>query len=257
MAKKSNTSIAPWILFLISTVLLSGGWLMKPFPLLIFFGFAPLFTIVDLTKPNDNFWTNIEFILLALFISFFAAHGFDTNFIIMAMVQAIVFSFTFLGYTFAHQNLGERLGKFTILFFWLGLEYIALKLPWRSNSIFLSEIFNLHISWTKWTTFTGYLGISLWILVVNLMVYLSLLKSGFNVYWLVAALVVLIAPIVYSHYFLLADGINHQQMISLYEGASGSATNYTKQGELVSRTGAWISVIILLLAFVKTQTKKK
>ncbi len=257
MAKKSNTSIAPWILFLISTALLSGGWLMKPFPLLIFFGFAMLFAIVDQVKQDDSFWTNIEFILLALFVSFFAAHGFDTRFIIIAMVQAIVFSFAFLGYTFAHQNLGERLGKFTILFFWLGLEYIALKLPWRSNVTFLSEVFNLHTSWTRWTTFTGYLGISLWILVVNLMVYLSLLKSGFNIYWLLAALAMLIAPVVYSYYFLLTNGINHQQMISLYGGASGSAINYAKQGELVSRTGAWISVVIMLLALVKTQTKKK
>jgi apolipoprotein N-acyltransferase len=257
MAKKNNTAIAPWILFLISAALLSGGWLMKPFPLLIFFGFAPLFAIVDQVKQDDNFWTNIEFILLALLASFFAAQHFDSNLIVIAMVQTIVFSFAYLGYAFAHQNLGERLGKFTILFFWLGLEYIALKLPWRSNFIFLSDVFELHASWTRWTIFTGYIGITLWILVVNLLVYLSILKSGFNLYWLVSAGIILIAPIVYSYYFLLHDGINHQQMISLYQGASGATSNYAKQGELVSRTGAWISVVILLLSFVKTQTKKK
>lgn len=256
MAKKNNTSIAPWVLFLISAAMLSGGWLMKPFPLLIFFGFAPLFAIVDQTKQEHSFWTNIEFILLALFVSFFAANGFEGHSIIQSIVLAIIFAMAFLGYTFAHQQLGERLGKFTILFFWVGLEYLLLKLLWRSNSLFLSEVMSSHANWTRWTLHTGFLGITLWILIVNLLAYFSFFRAGFNIYWLVATLITLIAPVVYSYYYQKADGINHEQMIALYSHAEVTGT-YAKHGELVSRTGAWISIVILLLSFVKTQTKKK
>jgi hypothetical protein len=91
---------------------------------------------------------------------------------------------------------------------------------------------------------------------VNLLAYFSFFRAGFNIYWLVATLITLIAPVVYSYYYLKADGINHEQMIALYSHAEVTGT-YAKHGELVSRTGAWISVVILLLSFVKTQTKKK
>jgi apolipoprotein N-acyltransferase len=257
MAKKNNTSIAPWILFLLSVALLSGGWLMRPFPLLIFLGFAPLFAIVDQTKQEHSFWTNIEFILLALFVSFFAANGFEVDSVIQAIVQAIVFAMAFLGYTFAHQQLGERLGKFTILFFWIGLEYLLLKLPWRSNSIFLAEVMSSHPSWIRWTLHTGFLGITLWILIVNLLAYFSLFRSGFNIYWLVATGITLIAPVAYSYYYLKTNGINHEQMIALFSSTTETTGLYGKHGELVSRTGSWISVVILLLSLVKIQTKKK
>ena len=256
MAKKNNADLPTWILFIVSAALMAAGWLMKPFPLFIFLGFAPLFAIMDKIKEDDSFWTNIEFILLALVVSFFAVYSFDSGHLVTAMVQAIAFSFAFLGYSFAHQSLGERLGKFTIIFFWLGLEYVALKLPWRTNTIFLADAIQLRPEWVKWTSHTGYLGISLWILVCNLLVYISVLRSGINWYLVTLALLAIVAPIIYS-YFNIGHGIDHSQMISLYTGAKQEADQYNKQGELVTRTAAWISVLILLLAFVKTQTRKK
>ncbi|MFM8849708.1 MAG: hypothetical protein ACKOE5_04875, partial [Cytophagales bacterium] len=146
---------------------------MKPFPVLIVFGFVPLFALVDQVQNRDSFWTNVEFILLALVVAIFAAHHFDANKLVAAIVQAIVFALAFLAFNFSHQQLGDRLGKFTIIFFWLALEYLMLKLPWRNDVVFLADVLALKPTWTQWTYYTGYLGISLWILLSGLFFYLG------------------------------------------------------------------------------------
>ncbi|MCX8491141.1 MAG: hypothetical protein ORN54_08745 [Cyclobacteriaceae bacterium] len=255
MVEKKNNAWQPWLLFLISAALFTVGWLMKSFPIFIFFAFAPLFTIADQAKENDDFWVHTEFILLALFTAFFASSAFNSNHLIAAIVQAIAFTVAFLGYSFAYSSLGSRLGKFTIVFFWLGLEYILLKLPWRNESIFLADAVALKTSWLSWTAYTGYLGASLWILCTGLFLYLAFFKDSINFTWLALTLILIIAPIVVS-YFISEAGINRNEMISLYAQGSSATSRYIKQGELIPRTAGWISIVILLLAFVKTQTGK-
>jgi hypothetical protein len=272
MAKGNNTSLPPWLLFVISAILLSAGWLMKPFPIFIFFGFAPLFAIADQAKDGDDFWVHIEFILLALVVSFFAAHSFHVSFLVSAIVQGIVFALAFLSYAFSYQSLGSRLGKFTIIFFWLGLEYILLKLSWREQTVFLADVIQLRAEWMKWNSYTGYLGSSLWILCTNLLLYVAVFKGKLNWYLLALTLICLTGPVIYS-LIIKMEGVTRLQMISLYSDVKvesirdvvradtshglAESVKYANRGELVTRTAAWISVLILLLALVKSQTKKK
>jgi hypothetical protein len=253
--EKNKSSLKPWILFIISALLLSAGWMLKPFPVFVLIGFAPLFAIVDHVKEDDAFWTNIEFILLALGVSYFAAYQFDSKHIVGAMVHAIVFTLSFLGYNYAHQQLGDRLGKFTILFFWLALEYLLLKLPWRTHIMFLADSFKMKQSWLNWNLQGGYLALSLWILLCNLLVYVGVFKSGIKAGWLIAAFMLMVVPIVYSHFFIHAGGIDKTQMLSLYSSLKTVDGHYARVGELTARTATWVSLLILLLAFVKNKTK--
>ncbi len=256
MAKETDTSLPPWVLFLISTALFAAGWLMKPFPLPIFFAFAPLFAIADQARKNDDFWINTEFILLSLISCFFAAFAFDFSHVVGILILAIAFTLSFVIYTFCFQQLGSRLGKFTIIFFWLATEYLLLKLPWRNESIFLTDILLLKKEWLNWTGHTGYLGGTLWILLTNLFLYMTLFKGSFNKAWLIATLITLLSPAIAS-YFIEQKSIQRYEMMSLYNTGKSALANYTQQGELLTRTSAWVSVVIILLAIVKIQTAKK
>lgn len=242
----------------ISITLMSAGWLMKPFPILMFVGLAPLFAIADQAKDHASPWNRFELILLALVVALLAAHVFNFSFIIFVFVQAIALTLAFVGYAFAYQNLGSRLGKFTIVFFWLGLEYAFLKLPWRNDFVFLSDVFLLHPTWCSWNVYTGYLGGTVWILVVNLLFYLSVFREGgFSVSIFIVALALIAAPIFYS-YQADESATTRLDMLSVYSNTSPQVSEkYLKQSELSARTAAWISVLIILLAFVKNQTRKK
>lgn len=232
---------------------------MKLFPVLVFIGIAPLFAISDIAKEKDSPWNHLEVILLSLCISLFCASFFNTTQVILVLAQAILLTLTFAGYTFAYQNLGNKLGKITIIFFWLGLEYLMLKLPWRSEFYFLADSLILRSDWWRWNTDLGYLGISLWILVVNLFFFLALLKStSINWFWMILAIALVTGPILYSAFYLDNPGINREHMIALYEGDSSTfSKNYNDRGELIPRSAAWVSVLIVLLALVKNKVKKK
>jgi hypothetical protein len=259
MAKKNNNSFQNvWVLFATATLLLSAGWLMKSFPILIFFGIAPLFAISDVAKDKDLPWNHLELILLSLAISLFCASIFDTTQLLLVLAQAILLTMAFAGYTFAYQSLGSRLGKFTVIFLWLGLEYLMIKLPWRNDFFFLADALELQASWWKWNENLGYLSISIWVLIVNLIFYLGLLKNSSNNWFLVALAVLLMAgPIVYSVYSLDNQGINRDQMMGLYNSGSSQNESYKNRGELITRSAAWVSVLIILLALVKNKIKKK
>ncbi len=260
MAKKNNSTFQNvWFLFATALLLLSAGWLMKSFPILIFIGIAPLFAISEQTKDKGSLWNHLELILLSFAVSLFCASFFDTSHLILVLVQAIFLTLAFFGYTFSYQNLGSRLGKFTIIFFWLGLEYLMLKLPWRNDFYFLSDALNLKSSWWKWNADLGYLGISMWVLVVNLVFYLALFKPiSINWFLVTVAMLLVAGPIIYSVYYLDTPGINREQMISLYSyGSDAIGENYPDRGELITRTATWVSVLIILLAVVKNKIKKK
>ena len=56
--------IAHWIYFLASAILLVGGWLMSSFPLLIAFGYAPLFVLTHRIKDVSQVWEKMEWVLV-------------------------------------------------------------------------------------------------------------------------------------------------------------------------------------------------
>lgn len=255
---KSDYEIAPWLLFFIATALLAAGWLMKSFPVFIFVALAPLIALTDKAHSEEKFWTYAELILIALTLSLMAGHIFQLNFLISSIVQAIGFTLAFVGYGFVHQSLGPRVGKFTIIIFWLSIEYVFLKLQWPANPLFLADAVELKSNWLNWTFHTGYLGTSAWILLTNLFFYLAIFKEGrINWIWLTLFTVSLIAPITFS---LMTDliGVSHDAMTRLYSNSNVDLqSNYLKRGEFIPRTAAWISVLIFIFALVKSKTKKK
>jgi len=257
MAKKNKSVLNPWILFAAGTLLLTAAWLMKSFPVLIFVGFAPFFAIVDQGKEDDRFWNLSELILAGLTISFFAAHLFDVKFLVAVISQSIAFTLAFVGYAFAYQSLGSRLGKFTIIIFWLGIEYVLLKIPFRDQTIFLADALQLQTAWQHWNIYTGYLGVSLWILITNLFLYLAVLKEEkVNWGWVGLAVFCIAGPIAFS---VLTEGtlVTRLNMLNLYDGDTKFLPKeYVESGELIPRTAAWVSALIILLSLIKNKTKK-
>jgi hypothetical protein len=105
--------------------------------------------------------------------------------------------------------------------------------------------------------YTGYLGSSAWILLVNLLFYQGLFKKE-KISWIVVILGVLgvLLPVLYS-FDLTNNALTKQQVIRFYMGdESGVTYPYLSYGELISRTGAWLSILIIIFTFVRAKTKR-
>ncbi len=256
MAKKNNIGII--YLFVGGTILFSLAWMMPSFPLLAFIGFAPFIAIAVNNRKEKSIWSFLELILLGLSISFFAGNLFAFNQLAHILVQTILFTLSFLGYTFVRKSLGVRVSIITLPLFWLTVEYVMLKWsPFPVN--FLADLFFLKPEWTAWNHATGYLGASLWVLICNMLLYKAVLTEK-KVNWVFIVLFILsvAGPIFYSYATPgVANVVTREEMMQLYSSLPHTNNDYSLKGEFIPRTAAWVSVLILLFTLVKRKTTKK
>lgn len=255
-----NKNIEPWILCAASLALLSAGWLMRSFPVLVFVGIAPLFAIVDLAAARvkrQSAWNYIELILLALIVMYWSASFFEGGRLVIGALQAIVIGLAFAAYTFSKISINDRLGKWLLILYWLAAEFLFLVLA-PNQFTYLADSLALKSDWVRWSQHTGYLGVTAWILLCNLLLYVGLLKER-RVQWIgiIFFVIALALPLWFSHQ--LADpGIVRSEMVSLYSTNSiDLPVPYRAQGEFVSRTASWISLLILVFSFVRNKVKQK
>lgn len=255
MAKKNNINL---ILFLSGCLLLMLGWLMKSFPLFIFFGLAPLIAIASNNRTTKAPWNSIELVLVALGVGYFSNTFFELENLVIVIVQAIAFAFVFLAFTALRKTIGENVNLMTLLLFWLGLEYVLLKIA-PDQFIYLADALQLKPEWSKWSSKTGYLGTSLWILTSNLLLYKAILAhKKVNWIYLASFILSISLPIWYS-FSLSSRGVNREEMIALYSHSNLDSLPlaYVESGEFIPRTSAWVSVLIILFGIVKYKIKRK
>ncbi|HWA35533.1 MAG TPA: hypothetical protein VG737_15435 [Cyclobacteriaceae bacterium] len=256
MAKERSSNYPPVVLCLASALLLSAGWLMTSFPIFIFLGLAPLFALTDRADNTAGIWEKMEWVLIALTVHFLAARAFDFSFTASSILYAILFTLPFIGQIWMKQVLGSKAGKITIILFWLAIEYTILKID-PGHGVYLADAVQQKAAWTHWNMNTGYLGASLWILVVNLLVYQTLFsKTSLKWHWIILTVIALAGPIVYS--YSQSSYLSRETMLNLYDlGDNTGNVTYLARGEFVVRTAAWISTLIILFTFVKAQTTKR
>lgn len=257
MGKKPRRDpINPYLLFVSATLLMAAGFLMGQFPVLIFCGLAPLFAITDRVE-GETFWNRLELVGLSVAVGIFAAHTFAAEAIVISILEAIAITIAFAAFTFTRQQLGQRLGKLPLIFYLLSVEYISLKTGLGSSMVFFADAFKLKTAWTRWTSETGYIGISLWILLANLFLYLAVLRQTLSIPLLLMFVIVVVAPILYS-YSIDATPITRQDMLLAYSSPATKAVGeYSVNGEWIPRTATWVSALILMFVMVRTYTAKK
>ena len=246
----------PVRLFILSQTLLLLAFVLRDFPILIFVAIAPLFAFID--HPSALKESGLPFIVAigTAFVFYYAMRqsmqqSSVLSWIIYFSLLAVVFAAYFLMQQWTH-----RLNKFALIIFILGVEYLFLKLSNELNPVFLADLLRHKTEWTRWNTYTGYAGATLWILVVNLLLYEALFAHN-KINWMLGtiALLIIFLPIVYS-LTLTNDGITKLDVIGLYSGMGSNNARYSERGELICRTGAWVSALIIIFTLVKGKTKK-
>lgn len=86
-------------------------------------------------------------------------------------LNALLMSLAFFIFHLIKRRIGSTIGKWSLVAVWLGLEFAhfhwELSWPWLT----LGNVFSITPSIVQWYEFTGVLGGSLWILVVNILLF--------------------------------------------------------------------------------------
>jgi apolipoprotein N-acyltransferase len=206
MSKLKNLGLA-----LLSGLLLSLSWPTYGFAGLIFAGFVPLL-IVFLKLRNASpkrmmlksfGFAYVSFFTFNIITTFWLYYSTAFGMWFAVLVNSALMALVFLTYQFIAKRTSNRNALVFLITLWIGFEKLHLNWEFSWPWLNLGNVFSENINWVQWYEFTGTFGGTLWIWVVNVLLFNAYIKWKENRLKLlnsIIGLVFLIAlPIVASY----------------------------------------------------------
>ncbi|MEN9303927.1 MAG: apolipoprotein N-acyltransferase [Bacteroidota bacterium] len=151
---------------------------------LVFVAFVPLLLVEDqLAKSKKRgFFLHayVTFFIYNLGTTWWIWYSTDVGAILAFVFNSLLMALGFWAYHFAKTSIGRKQGYFSLPLIWLGFEYAhfnwELSWPWLS----FGNVFSIFPDWVQWYEFTGVLGGTLWVVIVNLMLFLYMKRKWLN-----------------------------------------------------------------------------
>lgn len=184
----------------LSAVLLYGGWPpLLLFPLL-FAGFVPLLVLRNRLeksgKSGFNWWVYFTMLAWNLLTTWWVGYASVGGAIAMLLANSAMMTLPFAAYNFTHKLVGESRALVMLIFYWLAFEYLHLhwdiSFPWLTLGNGLAR-FPQGIQWYE---YTGILGGSAWILLLNVLIYQSV--TGYQIKRVAYVATALLLPLAIS-----------------------------------------------------------
>ena len=163
-------------------LLLWAAWPVSPLSLLIFVAWIPLLWLEATITSRKKFFglTYITMLLWNLATTWWIWNASPPGAISAFLANSLIMCLPWLGFKIAKKWLGEKMGYAALIAFWICFEYLhlqdwGLSWPWLT----LGNAFATHPQWVQWYEYTGTSGGTLWILLVNIFLFLHV-KNNFN-----------------------------------------------------------------------------
>lgn len=90
------------------------------------------------------------------------------------LLNSLLMTLAFYAFHLTKKYVGQKEGIIALVLYWIGFEYF--HYDWESSWPWLTfgNVFSIHPSWIQWYSVTGALGGSLWVLVINLLLFRTL-----------------------------------------------------------------------------------
>ena len=193
-------------LSIVSALLLSLSWPpITQFTFFIFFAFIPLFIIESylsekkLTFRSYYGYLYLTFFLFNLLTTFWVKNAHVGGAIFAILCNSFFMSTVFRCYAKLKRKLRWRYTFFVLPVFWIGFEYLHLNWDLSWPWLTLGNVFASHPSWIQWYSWTGVLGGTLWIFIVNFLFFKSyrFYNKKRYIYFLYAILIIIL-PLFFS-----------------------------------------------------------
>jgi apolipoprotein N-acyltransferase len=172
---------------LASGILLWAAWPVSPFTFLIFIAWIPLLWLESKIKSRKKFFglTYVTMITWNVATTWWIWNASVPGAIAAFLANSLLMCFPWLGFKIVKKRLGDKTGYFSLIAFWMCFEFIhlldwGLSWPWLT----LGNAFATHPQWIQWYEYTGTSGGTLWIMLVNILLFLHIKNNpiaiGFN-----------------------------------------------------------------------------
>lgn len=160
-------------LSILSGILLFIAWPPLPFVFCVFIAWLPLLFIADKVSQKISFFS---YSFLTLFIwnvctTWWIWNSTDIGSVFAIAANSLVMYLPWWSYYNFKKKYGSNIGYVALISFWMLFEYIhlnwELSWPWLS----LGNVFAKKTNWVQWYEFTGVAGGTLWVFIVNILLY--------------------------------------------------------------------------------------
>jgi apolipoprotein N-acyltransferase len=171
-------------LALLSGVLLAISWPTYGFPLFLFIGFVPLLLAEDRIRNSKQIKSKRKIFGLA-YLTFLLFNSCTTWWLYYAspfgmffaiLLYALLMSLVFLSYHLLAKRMPSKLSKIALIALWIGFEKFNLNWEFSWPWLNLGNGFSNHYKWVQWYEYTGVFGGTLWIWIVNMVLYSALVQ---------------------------------------------------------------------------------
>jgi len=201
----------------LSGLLLAFAWPeIGAFPIL-FFAFVPLLMLEDEVQKSSHpkkgrivFWYSfLAFFIFNAITTYWVYHATLFGAIAAFLVNATLMATAFYIFHKIKENTKDRLGYLALLVVWVSMEYLhlnwELSWPWLTLGNGFANVPDV----VQWYEYTGFLGGTLWVLLMNILLFrLAKIKTAKAMY---LPLAVLIIPLLFS-YSLIPDVKSEDQL---------------------------------------------
>lgn len=235
----------------LSALLLSAGWLWHGFVIFAFIAWIPLLELdFRLEKANVNRKGLLFFayVYLAMLIWNIGTTWWILNSTIAGSVMAYLANSALMTIPIAFYRktrirLGNRNGMFALPFYWIAFEYLHMNWDLSWSWLNLGNVFAFRYYWVQWYEYTGVLGGTLWIMLVNIFLYRAFFMPNPNRGKIVIATLLLFLPMILSYAILYnfketgpkLEVVVVQPNINPYTEKFADSPNYVPVEEQVGR----------------------
>ncbi len=200
------------LLAISSGILLSTAWYEKGHGLILMFALVPLLFVEDhlASKAKENrsvvafYHALLCFLVFNTLTTWWIFNASAVGVVIAILVNSLLSGLVFWIFHITRRRFGPVIGYFSLIVYWLAWEHFyfnaEISWPW----LVLGHGFNYNIKLIQWYEFTGVLGGSLWILLVNILIfnaiksYIAGLKGRLLVAYTLFIIVLIICPVIIS-----------------------------------------------------------
>jgi apolipoprotein N-acyltransferase len=182
---------SPPLLALLGAALLWAGWPTHPAPLtlLLFVGFVPYLRLEQVlterrAKRGQVFaYTYLFLVLWNAFTTWWVSYSTLGGGIAAVVLNAALMCVPLMAFRRTKERLGAKMGYFSLPIYWIAFEQLHLHWdvtwPWLT----LGNGFASVPTWVQWYEYTGFLGGSVWVWVVNILIFWAWSGRRYMPHW--------------------------------------------------------------------------
>ncbi|MDX2188275.1 MAG: apolipoprotein N-acyltransferase [Bacteroidota bacterium] len=176
----NKIKLNPLFLSLISAILMSAAWYI--YPVFSFFGFVPLFILTQTFAGKNekwadlkyNFWLYLAFVMWNVITTWWVWNASPGGSVAAILCNSFFMTIPWRFYKYAiKRNVfkSDFLHFLVLISFWIGFEYLHLNWELTWPWLTLGNCFAFAHYLVQWYEYTGHLGGTFWILLVNYLVF--------------------------------------------------------------------------------------